>query len=70
LKTGPGGHDNRASDLHRLSGVVKISVLHGLMSRPNITTSMIYHILVCQEDHTKQLTEYGDVVPSDAGQAE
>jgi hypothetical protein len=26
---------------------------------------MIYRILECREDHTKQLTEQGDSVPSD-----
>ena len=41
LNTGPSGYDNRASDVHHLSGVAQINVLHGLMSRPNITTSMI-----------------------------
>jgi len=60
--TGPSGYDNRASDLHQLSGVGQLKVLHGLMSRPNITTSMIYRILDCREDHTKQLTEQGDFV--------
>jgi len=70
LHTGPGGYDNRASDLHQLSGAAQMGVLHGLMSRPNITTSMIYCILECREDDTKQLTEYGDVVPSDDGEDE
>jgi hypothetical protein len=42
-----------------------MKVLHGLMSRPNITTSMIYLILEGREDHTKQLMEEGDVVLSD-----
>jgi len=65
LNTGPSGYDNRASDLHQLSGVAQMKVLHGLMSRPNITTLMIYRILECREDHTKQLTEQGDVVLSD-----
>jgi len=65
LNTGPSGYDNRASDLHQLSGVAQMKVLRGLMSRPNITTSMIYPILECREDHTKQLTEQGDVVLSD-----
>jgi len=65
LNTGPSGYDNRASDLHQLSGVSQMKVLHGLRSRPNITTSMIYRILECREDHTKQPTEEGDVVLSD-----
>jgi hypothetical protein len=66
LNTGPSGYDNRASDLHKLSGVAQMKVLHGLMSRPNIMTSMIYRILECRKDHTKQLTEHRDVVLSDA----
>jgi len=40
--TGPSGYDNRASDLHQPSGVAQMKVLYGLMSRPNITTLMIY----------------------------
>jgi len=56
FKTGPGGYDNRASDLPQRSGVAQLTVLNGLMSRPNITTSMIYCMLECQEDHTKQRT--------------
>ena len=64
LNTGPSGYDNRASDLHQFSEVAQKRVLHGLMSRPNITTSMIYQILKCHEDLTKQPTEQGDVMPS------
>jgi len=60
LNTGPGGYDNRVSDLHQLSGVAQMRVLHGLMSQPNITTSMIYRILESREDHTKQLKENED----------
>jgi len=52
LNTGPRGHDNKASNLHLLSGIGHMRVLHGLMSRPSITTSMIYCLLECQEDHT------------------
>jgi len=63
--TGPNGYDNRASDLHQLSGVARLGVLYGLMNRPNITTTMIYWILEYRQDHTKWLTEYGDFVPSD-----
>jgi hypothetical protein len=65
LNTGPGGYDNRASDLHQLFGVAQMKVLHGLMSRPNITTSMIYRILESPEDHTKCLTENDDIFQSD-----
>jgi len=32
LNTGLGGYDNRVSDLHQLSGVAQMRVLHGLMS--------------------------------------
>jgi hypothetical protein len=55
LNTGPNGYDNRASDLHQLSGVAQMSVLHGLINQPNITMTMIYRILECRQDHTKQL---------------
>jgi hypothetical protein len=65
LNTGPNGHDNRASDLHQLSGVAQMRVLHGLINQPNITTTMIYCILECHQDHMKRLTELGDFVPSD-----
>jgi hypothetical protein len=53
LNTGPNGYDNRVSDLHQLSGVAQMKVLDALMSRSNITTSMIYRILECPDDHTK-----------------
>jgi len=65
LNTGPNGYDNRASVLHQLSGVAQMRVLHGLMNRPNIRTTMIYRILESRQDYTKQLTEDGDFVPSD-----
>jgi len=65
LNTGPNGYDNRASDLHQMSGLAQMRVLHGLMNRPNITTTMIYRMLECRQDHTKRLTEHGDFVPSD-----
>jgi len=65
LNTGPSGYDNRASNLHQPSGVAQMGVLPGLMSWPNIMTSMIYWILEVWKDHTKQLTEQGDVVLSD-----
>jgi len=65
LISGPNGYDNEASDLHQLSEVAQMRVLHGLMTQPNITTSMIYRILECREDHPMQLSEEGDVVPSD-----
>jgi hypothetical protein len=42
-----------------------MKVQHGLMSRLNITTSIIYRILECHEDHAKLLTEERDVVLSD-----
>jgi len=47
LNTGPNGYDNSTSDLHQLSGLAQMRVLHGLMSRPNITTTMICRILQC-----------------------
>jgi hypothetical protein len=65
LNTGPGGYDNHASDLHQLSGVAQMKVLRGLVSRPNITTSMIYRILESHEDHTMWPTENDDIFQSD-----
>jgi len=65
LNTGPGGYDHCVSDLHHHSGVAQMRVLYNMMSRPNITTSMIHRILVSHEDHTKLLTENGDNYQSD-----
>jgi len=65
LNTGPGGYDNKVSDLHQLPAVTSMRVLHGQMSWPNITTSMMYHILGCRENHQQQLMELGDLVPTD-----
>jgi len=65
LNTGPGGYDNRARDLQQQSGIAPMRVLDGLMSRPNMTTSMIYCILESREDHTKWLTKNGDTLQSD-----
>jgi hypothetical protein len=64
LNTGSSGYDNRASHLHQLCGVAQMKVQHGLMSRLNITTSIIYRIQECHEDHTKLLMEERDVVLS------
>jgi len=65
LNMGPGGYDNRVNDLHQHPGVAQMWVLHGLMSQPNMTTTMIYRILEFCAYHTKQYTEYGDFMPSD-----
>jgi len=65
LNTGPGGYDNRASDLHQLYGAAQMKLLHGLMSQQKITTSMIYQILECREDHTKKPTPQRGFVASD-----
>jgi len=65
LITEPNGYDNRASDLHQLSGVAQMRVLHGLINRPNNTTTMIYWILECRQDHKMRFTGQGDFVPSD-----
>jgi hypothetical protein len=57
LNTGSNSYDHRASDLHQLSGVAQMRVLHGLMNRPNISTTMIYRMQEWRKDHTKWLTE-------------
>jgi len=65
LNTSPGGYENHASYLHQLSGVAQMRVLHCLMSRPNITMTMIYQSLVSWEDHTTRLTENWVTMQSD-----
>ena len=65
LNAGPGGYNNRASDHHQHCGVAQMRVLHGLMCRRNITTSMIYVILEGCEDQMKRLTGNGDTLQSD-----
>jgi len=67
LNTGSNGYDNSRSDLHQLSGVAQTRVLHRVMSQPNLRTMMIYRILEWRQDHTTQLTEHGDLMPSDGG---
>jgi len=62
---GPGGYDDCASNLHQHSGVANMKVLQSLMSRPNITTTMIYRILEFHEIHTKWLTLNGATLLSD-----
>jgi hypothetical protein len=42
-----------------------MTILHGLMSQPNITMTMICWIQESREDHTKCLTENGDKLLSD-----
>jgi len=64
LNTGPNGYDNRASDLHQLSGVAQMIVLQHLMNWLNIMTTLIYLILECWETNTKQLMKHGDFVLS------
>jgi len=65
LYTEPNGYDTRASDLHQLSGVAQMRVLHSLMNQLNIKTTMIYRIVECRQDHAKWLTEHGALVLSD-----
>jgi len=65
LNTCPGGYNNCVSNLHKHSGVMQMRILHGLLSRLNITTSMIYRILEAHEDHTKRLTENRDTLEFD-----
>jgi len=65
LNTGPNGCGSRVSDLHQLSGVAQMRLLHGMMCRPNIMLAMIYKILKCRQDHKNQFREHGDLVLSD-----
>jgi len=51
LNTGYSSCDNRPSDLHQLSGVAQLRVLHGLMSRMKMTSWCIYQTLACRKEH-------------------
>jgi len=65
LNTCPGGYDNHSSGLHQYSPVAQIRVLHGLISRPYIMTSMNYRTLEYCENHRKWLVGNGDTFQSD-----
>jgi len=65
LNMGPGGYDNSASNFHQHSGVAQMIVLLGMMSRPNMSMSMIYRILESHEEHEKRLTDNGETFQSD-----
>jgi len=65
LNMEPGVYDNHMRDLHQHSGVAQIRVQHGLMSRLNTTTTMLYRIWESCEDHTMRLPETGDTLQSD-----
>jgi len=65
MNTGPGADDTSPSDLNQHSGVAKMRVLHGLMSRPNIKMTMLYAILESRKGHREQLTENGDTLQYD-----
>jgi len=62
LNTDPGGYDNRVSDQRQQSAVTQRMDLHGLISRPNITTSMIYPIYDSAVDHVKWVTKNQDIL--------
>jgi len=64
LNTGPNGYDNRVSNLHQLSGLAQIRVLHGLMNRLNITMTMIFRNLECWQAHMKRVTANRDFISS------
>jgi len=64
LNSGPGGYDNRASDIHQLSAVAQMRVLHVLISQPNVIPSMIYRILEWWKNCKKKLNLHGEFVPS------
>jgi len=65
LNAAPGGYNNCMSNLHQHSAVAQMRVLHILMSWPNVTTTMIFHILESLEDHTMPLAENWNMLQSD-----
>jgi len=62
----PGAYDNSVSDLLQHTGVTQMKAWHSLMSRLNITTSMIHQTVEFCEGHTKWLRETWDALLSDA----
>ena len=54
LNVGPGGYDDRVTELHRQSGAAQMRILHGLMNRPDISTEDIYNVLQTRQEETRR----------------
>ena len=52
LNVGPGGYDDRVTQLHHQSGQAQMRILHGVMNRPDISTEDIYNMLQIRQEET------------------
>ena len=55
LNVGPGGYDDRVTELHYRSGAAQMRILHGLMHRPDISTEDVYNVLRTRKEETRRV---------------
>ena len=60
LNVGPGGYDDRVTQLHHRSGQAQMRILHGVMNRPDISTEDVYNMLQIRKEETRR-AESGNV---------
>ena len=60
LNVGPGGYDDRVTQLHHRSGQAQMRILHGVMNRPDISTEDVYNMLQIRKEETRR-AESGSV---------
>ena len=60
LNVGPGGYDDRVTQLHHQSGQVQMRILYGVMNRPDISMEDIYNMLQIRQEETRR-AESGSV---------
>ena len=54
LNTGPGGYDDRVTELHTTRGTAQLLVLHGLMDQPEISIEDLYNVLQSRKEETER----------------
>ena len=60
LNVGPGGYEDRVTQLHHQSGQVQMRILHGVKNRLDISTQDIYNMLQIRQEETRRV-ESGSV---------
>ena len=55
LNFGPGGYDDRVTELQHRSSAAQMRILHGLMNRPDISTEDVYNVLRTKKEETRQV---------------
>ena len=53
LNVGPGGYDDRVTELHYRSGAAQMRIRHGLMNRPDISMEDIYNLHRARKEETR-----------------